>query len=251
MSLRVAETANTSIGGGNGYVTYDFFATVNTYMGGFELRVSTDTSDGIYQNSLTADDPEDSDALDSYVSIGYPSAGEQSTNTNVLGGAVDIGGGTALAFDSQDISVAWAPEYAVGDVGHGEFHIAQVTLKWGTVASFDLAGWQTEDQPVSQAEYGVWDADLSATGYMSLIPGDVNGDGLVDGADLSTIIGYWGQTGLGRKFGDLNGDGTVEGNDYSEVLSYWNPASPEPTPEPATLGLLIMGGLALLRRKPS
>ena len=50
-------------------------------------------------------------------------------------------------------------------------------------------------------------------------PGDVDGDDWVGGADLSTVIDYWGQTGLGRKDGDVNGNGTVDGADYSEVLS--------------------------------
>ena len=84
-----------------------------------------------------------------------------------------------------------------------------------------------------------------------VLPGDVNGDGFVGESDLSTIITYWGQSGLVREFGDLNGNGVVDGPDYSEVISYWNPSPPEPTgtPEPAALGLLLLGGLALLRRR--
>ena len=82
-------------------------------------------------------------------------------------------------------------------------------------------------------------------------PGDVDLDGFVDGDDLSIIISNWGQSGLGWSGGDLNDNGVVDGPDYSEVLSYWNPPSEppgEPTPEPATLGLLLIGALALLRR---
>ena len=82
------------------------------------------------------------------------------------------------------------------------------------------------------------------------LPGDVNGDGLIDGTDLTIILGNWGKTGQGLLGGDLNGDGIVEGNDYSEVLSYWGPAEPpEPTPEPATMVLLAVGGLLGLVRK--
>ena len=74
-------------------------------------------------------------------------------------------------------------------------------------------------------------------------PGDVNDDGFVGGDDLSKILTNWGQEGLSRQEGDLSGDGFVGGDDYTEVLTYWG------TPEPATLGLVILGGLAVLIRR--
>ncbi len=86
-----------------------------------------------------------------------------------------------------------------------------------------------------------------------MLPGDVNVDGWVAGGDLSIIITNWGMTGATREQGDLNGNGTVDGLDYTEVLTYWGTGSPpEPPsgiPEPATLGLMMIGGLALLRCK--
>ena len=91
--------------------------------------------------------------------------------------------------------------------------------------------------------------DYNGGELIKLLPGDVDLDGFVDGTDLSTITNNWGQSFiLGREFGDLNGNGTVDGPDYSEVLSYWNPPL-EPTPEPVTLGLMLLGGLGLLRRR--
>ena len=86
------------------------------------------------------------------------------------------------------------------------------------------------------------------------LAGDVNGDGWVAGGDLSVIISNWGMTGATREQGDLNGNGTVDGPDYTEVLTYWGAGIPplEPPsgiPEPATLGLLLIGGLALLGRR--
>ena len=82
--------------------------------------------------------------------------------------------------------------------------------------------------------------------------GDVNGDGFVDGGDLNTIMGNWGLIGALRGDGDLTGEGDVGGADYNEVLSNWGagiPAPPEATPEPATLGLLALGILALAKRR--
>ncbi len=85
------------------------------------------------------------------------------------------------------------------------------------------------------------------------LPGDVNRDRWVAGDHLSTIITYWGQTGLGPEYADLSGNGTVDPPDYSEVISYWGtglpPQPPSGVPEPATLGLLLLSGWALLRRR--
>ena len=86
------------------------------------------------------------------------------------------------------------------------------------------------------------------------LPGDVNADGFVGGDDLTIILEYWGQSVTGREQGDLNGDFFVGGDDYSEVLTHWGEGIPSATvfariPEPATLTLLLLSGLALLSCK--
>ncbi|MCH2143593.1 MAG: hypothetical protein MK082_00440 [Phycisphaerales bacterium] len=57
-------------------------------------------------------------------------------------------------------------------------------------------------------------ADLCETG----IPGDINGDGAVDGADLTILLGEWGTA---NAVADLNGDGTVDGADLTTLLGNW------------------------------
>jgi hypothetical protein len=49
------------------------------------------------------------------------------------------------------------------------------------------------------------------------VPGDLNGDGAVNGADLSTLLGAWGTSGPG----DLDGNGFVDGSDLATILGYW------------------------------
>jgi hypothetical protein len=48
------------------------------------------------------------------------------------------------------------------------------------------------------------------------IPGDFNNDGVVNGADLSTLLNSWGSAG-----GDLNGDGNTDGADLAILLGNW------------------------------
>ena len=48
---------------------------------------------------------------------------------------------------------------------------------------------------------------------------DINGDGVVDGADLASMLSQWGGPGSG----DLNGDGTVDGADLANLLANFGP----------------------------
>jgi hypothetical protein len=47
------------------------------------------------------------------------------------------------------------------------------------------------------------------------IPGDLNGDGVVNAADLATLLNAWGKDGPA----DLNGDGTVNAQDMAILLN--------------------------------
>jgi hypothetical protein len=51
----------------------------------------------------------------------------------------------------------------------------------------------------------------------SSVPGDVNTDGVINAADLSIVLGGWGQPGIS----DANGDGTTDAQDLSMVLANW------------------------------
>jgi hypothetical protein len=76
---------------------------------------------------------------------------------------------------------------------------------------------------------GVYDATTAPTGdtpgvanggceYSAPCLGDFDLDGQISAADLSTLLGSWGDVG-----GDLDGDGTTNAADLSTLLGAWGP----------------------------
>jgi len=62
-------------------------------------------------------------------------------------------------------------------------------------------------------------ADLSGDGVKSGPPADLNGDCVVNGADLAILLGTWGP--CAGCPADLNGDGVVNGADLAVLLGSW------------------------------
>ncbi len=59
---------------------------------------------------------------------------------------------------------------------------------------------------------------LNAAGSPTPIMGDINGDGVVDGFDMTALISAWGAT---SGPADINGDGLVDGLDLTAIFSNW------------------------------
>jgi hypothetical protein len=89
------------------------------------------------------------------------------------------------------------------------------------------------------------------------VDGDANGDLLVNDADLAIFLDQFGGAWNGLTFEDpdFDNDGIVDLADFVLMRANWGAgagASPEigdVTPEPATMSLLAIGGLAVLRRR--
>ena len=77
---------------------------------------------------------------------------------------------------------------------------------------------------INELEMSAINAQLQPMGYsvqhvkISAKTEDINGDGTVDGSDLSMILSAWGN---GDVFKDTNGDGVVDGQDMAKVMSAW------------------------------
>ena len=115
-----------------------------------------------------------------------------------------------------------------------DFDLTWHTIDGGGGASagggFELAG--TIGQPDAGTMTG-GDFILSG-GFMAgvsaappeppICPADINGDAEVDGADLSLLLGAWGQCDDPEACAaDLTGDGQVDGADLSLLLGAWGP----------------------------
>ena len=75
--------------------------------------------------------------------------------------------------------------------------------------------------------------------------GDANGDHKVLGEDLAVLESNWGQSGMAWSDGDFTGDEIVNQSDLDILNANWG----WEIPEPATLSLLGLGGLAVIRRR--
>jgi len=108
----------------------------------------------------------------------------------------------------------------------------------------DMSGWMSTDN--------IWLGDgPNPNSDTQLAKGDTNGDLKVDIQDLTALATNWSALSPGAKDwteGDFNWDWTVDIQDLTALATNWS-FTGSPAPEPATLALIGLAGLWLLRRK--
>jgi len=70
----------------------------------------------------------------------------------------------------------------------------------------------------SLVEAAIDDFKITNTVCTASVPGDINGDGFVNGGDLAALLNGWGSPGAT----DLDGNGTTDAADLSIVLNNWS-----------------------------
>ncbi|MFO0875682.1 MAG: hypothetical protein U0575_17185 [Phycisphaerales bacterium] len=71
---------------------------------------------------------------------------------------------------------------------------------------------------IQAEEDALWPAVNTFVSYTAILPWDLDGNGVVNGADLGILLGAWGTSG---PTADLNGDGIVDGADLGILLGAW------------------------------
>ena len=122
--------------------------------------------------------------------------------------------------------------------------------------------WQLSAVPDSISSFHptqVYEDQWGSPGAVLLdrMPGDLNSDGFVGGADLDIIRSFWGQNVTPGNWlkGDPSGDGFVGGDDLDAVRANWGqgtPPAPAEVPEPSAAMFVVLGVLTLLTtRRPT
>ena len=177
--------------------------------------------------------------------------GETATDIiNITAGTLDLDNFILKIFDAGG-SVASTDQLSVFTYDTG------VTIDMDgfgyTVDNFNTddlgAGWNADSLSLVDGGAGI----IYLTGLSNSLPGDADGDGDVDAADYIMVKTHFGgapaavTAGTG---GDFNGNGTVDWEDFQTLMAGMSSGTGgAPIPEPATLGLLALGALAVIRRR--
>ncbi len=190
----------------------------------------------------------------------YGTDGTKRWGTNKVDGTETISSrgyvydGIRLGFSTNTDATAYEAGAATFDSGGGVFvEDPNDSGQWKlggtiTVVFTNVADERTGTGAVEVGAYETW-----ITGNTPF-PGDFNGDGAVDGNDILIWQNNFPTAGGATlAMGDADGNGTVDGNDFliwqNNYPTAGSTSEPAAVPEPTSLALLGLAGVAVLRRR--
>jgi hypothetical protein len=175
------------------------------------------------------------------------------------GTGYDQAKGSTIAFLGSCTLKITAADLATAIASDMLFDIAvatgSITGYGGVTFAYDDQSKWTGSSPSLSYDSGTKKLTLSGLVYSIgpvVVSGDTNEDGVVDAADYIAVKQNLGlTTGATLGQGNVDGDDDVDWDDLQMVMTNFGAGAsttPATTPEPATLGLLAIGALAVLRR---
>jgi hypothetical protein len=193
---------NVSIPLDNGALT-----TATASQSGPAATVATPNGDGTWSFAVALP----ADVLLEGTAFGQPFGGTPTPAAFALAGTLSFVDGALVVtatINANDTQPVTAPPPLVAQ----PFDLPTVLPPGGT-AHLLVSGTFSDGTSTTTAS-----ANLLAPGTLVPVYGDLNGDGLVNGADIGILLGAWGTAG---GVADLNGDGIVNGADLGILLGAW------------------------------
>jgi len=169
------------------------------------------TNDAVLTASITIETDLDADSGVQTIQVPISNFGFDAEQSFMDIDAISGGGAFFSIIDGATTGIGAAPAFITlgfdTDAAGNGLHTADFTVH---TSDEDIAGETTDSVTVR------WEITLAPP--PPLCEGDANGDLLVNFADISTILTFWGS---GPGAADANGDGSVNFGDISYVLTFW------------------------------